>query len=179
VSVYAQLDAVMIGPADIPEIMSESHRTYPCPECGTPDKVALQRLGVAKATGEIDNRSPVPLEYIRRSLASKLGQTLLDTGAIVWSTRPGPSWAQQTIHEGRVAVAGPETVDRLDKLVEARQIEMAREVRDLLIDKVSNWGSYYGQTTISKNMVCIFIDEAITDVERRFKGGPETARRVR
>lgn len=153
----------------IPEI-GESHRIYPCPECSVPNMVAVHTLGVMKVEGKIDDRSSVPLDYIHGSLANRMGQALLDKGIIKWATRPGPRWELHTIHEGTIAVVGPEQAEKLDNVILARQKELANEVRRLACEKINNWGSFYGQNMISKPMVCTFLDEAVREVDRRYKG---------
>jgi hypothetical protein len=158
------------GGVDVQPTLEEAYRIYPCPECATPNMVAVQKLGVAKVIGKIDDRSPVPLDYIHGSLAAQMGRYLMDKGFIVWSTRPGPRYDTTTIHEGTLAVAGPEHAEQLDKVILARQREVANEVRKLAAEKIANWGSYYGTNTISKEMARLFIDEAVTEVDRRYKG---------
>lgn len=172
VPVYQSLTAEAFpGGVDIAPEICETHRIYPCPECAKPNSVAVQKLSVAKATGKIDDRSPVPLDYIRNSLARQLGQILMDKGFIHWTTRPGPRWeTMMTIHEGTVAVAGGEQSERLDNVLKARQNDIVREVRSIVFDKVANWGSHYGQHTLAKDMVRLFVDEAITEVDRRYGG---------
>ena len=146
----------------------ELSRIFPCPECGS--YAPVDNLSVRREVVSFDaSISAQALDAAKRGVAMRLADYLATNGYIVFEQRDLPSKIgdrQMVEIWGRVGVMAPDRVDTLEALVEERQFDVAEEVSIAAQDGISNWGSYFGWTSIAKSDACRAVREGVQRVRR-------------
>lgn len=143
--------------------MEESSRIYLCPECSpksTEENVALLKY---EATAAIQYEGePGYQEHVYANLANNLAYALLRDGHIKFTSLPADKTNLTRLTKATLGVVSANVVASMEDRIAERQLEVAAKLVPAASRKIRIWGSYYGDTHVSK-------DQAIESVIDAFK----------
>lgn len=150
--------------ADLAPTMTESSREYPCPACA--DTTRLERVQAAREETLVASyiKDPGFVDHVRRGLAHQLASHLLERDYIKFERGPEDEQNMRFRMRATVGVVRPGQLDNLDERISERQTEVAQEVIAEAERHINNWGSYYGQQSISKDQATREVREALGTV---------------
>jgi predicted amidophosphoribosyltransferase len=155
---------------DIPALIEESSREYPCPECKA-DSAPFERVQtIAESYDVVTDAMPKINEAVRYSLARKLAEWLLEHGMITFEIGE-PSYVYyrrgMTPIRGTLSVVAPKHVMTMQERIEKRQFEVAESLVQEAEGGINNFGSYYGHVSLSKDQACRQVREALGAVKAK------------
>lgn len=146
-----------IGPMDA------SYREYPCPECsGT---VSEQRVAVIESRIDAESyNDPRYLEACTKRAALMLAADLLKRGFIKIESGEVDEGRRTFAMRATLGVVSPAVVASLKERTAQHQDAIAREVIRVSMERINNWGSYYGDMHVRKANVGDEIRAALKEV---------------
>jgi len=142
--------------------VQNTYRDYPCPECAP--TVNVDRVRVvechSRVIAEYEN-DPEFMESINEELAISIGKEMAEAGYMRFRKEPAEHDDMTRIYQATVGVVGPEVVDYLEKEHRRREDAFADKVAKRIKYEIDNWGSYYANPTINKNVAYDLINDAV------------------
>lgn len=159
--VYREASVRYDEAASISPAMDTANREYPCPECSPrPDVVNVELF---RTRHDIDSRIPVDARerYVRDQAAHMMAEALKNSGHLRITV--GQLDTRRMCHpvNATLGVVSQSVVASMEARIAEKQAEVATQVVDLAIDKISHWGSHYGHTMLHKEQAYASLREAL------------------
>lgn len=162
VPLYHQLSVAAFDPRDD---LRESSREYPCPECS--DVVPVERLVIVKTerfANSIPEQDPRYVDAVKHQMMHMLVDDMIRQDLVKFERGPTDTVQMRFAVQMTVGVVAPRAVTTLAERIEQHQEALAREVMAEAKRQINNWGSYYGQTSLTKAQAGDSVNSALTAV---------------
>lgn len=166
--VRPRVSAVTTESTDVQVSPSPSTRTYPCPQCAnvvSDDHVKVLDYNMMVDALYMSNQNYLP--EMKRAAAHAMADRLAADGFVTYRISKDEDAFGKKRLRAELGVVSPAHVATLEARIAERQAEVATEVANEARRLIDNWGSYYGQTGLSKSDAYREIGEALKNVLRR------------
>ena len=153
--------------------VSESYRTYPCPECA--DRLDDSKVMIlqGRASGRTEYFTDAGfVRHIQKNIAYGLAQEFLENGLIAFSEpkalHDSDPWFGDTEVTGTLGAVSMATVATMEQRIAERQFEMAEKLASAAAEKIRHWDSSHTDDggPIYKNLAVQYIWDALRKVTR-------------
>lgn len=150
--------------------LDEMRKTFPCPECAP--TVPENRVAILRHGCEVDARiGKEIIPHARERAAAALADAMLASGFIKFEDRGHLDQGRLTTPmRATIGVVAPSHVADMQTRIEENQEAFARVVISEAEKHIQNWGSHYGQKSISKSMAIDEMRKALQTVSAACKG---------
>lgn len=145
------------------------YKEFPCPECA--GKVGDSKILILRSFTEVDTRiaenDKEYMRYVRQSLLSELIYSLENRSDIVrYMKHDNRKTYLTTRFSATLGVVSVNDVQTIEQRVKEKAIEIASMMGSNVIRNIRIWGSTYGRTSIEKDVVCRFVNEAVNEMRK-------------
>lgn len=165
-------DAALTMPADT----IASSRTYPCPECAPATNIDRIKVIAVAGVGHVPFRMAdhprdlsVYTQHVRQAAARQAHEEIMRAGLFRFSEGTPDRLTGEMAYSATIGVVAPAVVATLQQRMDEHALSVARQLAQIAIGKIMNWGAAYGDTTVLKDRAADSVMETVREFEARSK----------